>query len=199
MPTKPSGVERTATISSTEELFQKAQTGDKRALSALLRRQGGVLSRWARGRLPRWARSFNDTADLVQEALLQTFLRIDRFDNRGKGAFQAYLRQAVVNRICDEMRRVSRRPSHEPEDAAFDLPADGPSPFDVTLDAEHEQRYKLALKTLSEDERLLVVGRLELGYTYEQLALIGNRPTPEAARQAVRRAVLKVAESIGSD
>lgn len=163
-----------------------------------MRRQGKVLKQWAHGRLPRWARSVNDTTDVVQETLLRTFDRLEGFDNRGKGAFQAYLRQAVINRIHDEVRRVSRRPTSEREDAASNMPARGPSPFDLALDAENEQRYKQALAALTEEERVLVVGRLELGYTYEQLALIGNRPSAEAARLAVRRAVLKVAESIGS-
>jgi hypothetical protein len=43
-------------------------------------------------------------------------------------------------------------------------------------------------------ERLLVVGRLELQYNYEQLALITNRPTASAARVALRRAILKLAD-----
>jgi hypothetical protein len=41
---------------------------------------------------------------------------------------------------------------------------------------------------------MLVVGRIELGFNYDQLALISGRATPEAARQAVRRAVKKLAE-----
>jgi len=137
-----------------------------------------------------------ETADLVQEALLQTFRRLDRFEDRGKGALQAYLRQAVINRIHDEVRRVARRPLAESDDAALDLPADDPSPFDHALDAEHDRKYKQALATLGEDERMLVVGRMELGYNYDQLALITDRSTSEAARVAVRRAVIKLARAM---
>ena len=35
---------------------------------------------------------------------------------------------------------------------------------------------------------------LEIGYSYEQLAGVLNRPTPEAARLAARRALLRLAE-----
>jgi hypothetical protein len=42
----------------------------------------------------------------------------------------------------------------------------------------------------------LIVGRIELGYNYEQLALIRNKATPGAARQAVRRAIIKLAEKM---
>src|SRR5262247_2644912 len=181
-------------LQGSHHLLARAREGDTSALNSLFRRQGAALRKWARGRLPRWARTFAETADLVQDALLQTFRRIDNFEDRGRGALQAYLRQAVTNRICDEMRRVGRQSN----DAALYPEAsmrDGdPSPFECALDAERERKYKAALTTLNDDERLLVVGRMELGYNYEQLALVTSRPTPDAARVAVRRAVLKVAK-----
>src|SRR5688500_18838650 len=156
------------------ELLRRARAGDSRALSTLLRRQGMALTRWARGRLPRWARHLADTADLVQDALLNTFRRIDRFDDRGSGALQAYLRQAVQNRISDELRRIDRRPTAEIDD---DFPADGLSPYDLTLSAERALRYKQALASLSEADRILIVARFEMDYTSEQ-------PPPAAVRAA---------------
>jgi RNA polymerase sigma-70 factor (ECF subfamily) len=137
-----------------------------------------------------------DTADIVQDVLMRSFRRLDLFEDRGKGTLQAYLRRGVENRILDEMRRVRRRPSVDLEDAADNVADEGPSQFDRVMDAEQEEKYKRTLATLTEDERLLVVGRLELGYTYEQLALITNRPTKDAARVALHRAVLKMAERL---
>jgi RNA polymerase sigma-70 factor (ECF subfamily) len=182
--------------STSRQLIDKARAGDSRAVGELFHRHRRVLTLWARGRLPRWARSVSDTADMVQDVLLNTFRRLDRFENRGKGALRAYLRQAVMNRINDEKRRVMRPPTGELEEGVFDLPETGPTPFDATADAERQRRYKTALASLSEDERVLIVGRMELGYTYEQLALIAGRATPEAARVAVRRAVVKLAERL---
>jgi RNA polymerase sigma factor (sigma-70 family) len=178
------------------ELLRRARAGDTRALSTLFRRQGDRLSRWARGRLPRWARRFADTADLVQDALLHTFRRIDQFDDRGRGALQAYLRQAVQNRMRDELRRIQRRPASE---LADDPPDTALSPLETTLDVERAERYKHTLSTLDESDRILIVARLEMDYTYEQLALISNRPTPEAARKALRRAVVKLAAGMSHD
>lgn len=180
------------------ELLQRARGGDTGAISTLFRRHGGALRRWAAGRLPRWARTMSDTTDIVQDVLLQTFRRMDQFEDRGKGALRAYLRQAVVNRINDEMRRVGRRPSEGLDDQAFEIPHSDLSPLEITLLAEREQRYKNALATLTDDERLLVVGRLELLYSYPQLALISGRATAEAARQAVRRAVTKLAKRMAT-
>jgi DNA-directed RNA polymerase specialized sigma24 family protein len=43
--------------------------------------------------------------------VFQAFRRIEAFEVRGEGALQAYLRQAVLNRIRMEIRRVGRRPA----------------------------------------------------------------------------------------
>jgi RNA polymerase sigma-70 factor (ECF subfamily) len=102
----------------------------------------------------------------------------------------------VDNRIRDEIRRVGRHPIDDLEVGTIELPSHSPSPFDSASDAEQQQKYKQALATLNDDERQLVVGRLELGYNYEQLALVANRPTAEAARVAVRRAVTKIARNM---
>jgi DNA-directed RNA polymerase specialized sigma24 family protein len=86
------------TVPASGELLRRARDGDSRALSTLLRRQRSALTRWARGRLPRWARHVADTADLVQDALLNTFRRIDRFDDRGARAAHAHAPCAGADR-----------------------------------------------------------------------------------------------------
>ena len=73
-------------------------------------RNAGPLRRWTHGRLPRWARDVSDTPDLVQDVLLQTFKRLEHFQPQSEVALQAYLRQAVMNRVRDELRRHRRRP-----------------------------------------------------------------------------------------
>ena len=98
-------------VASTLDLLQRARAGDQDALNALFGRYLPPLRRWARGRLPRWTRDLRDTDDLVQETLVQTLGRLDAFEPRHEGALQAYLRQAVVNRVRDEVRRVGRRPA----------------------------------------------------------------------------------------
>jgi RNA polymerase sigma-70 factor, ECF subfamily len=183
---------------SSRSLLRRARAGDEHALDSLFARMRRALRRWATGRLPMWARDVNDTTDLVQDVLLQTFRRLDVFEDRGRGALRAYLRQAVDNRIKDELRRVSRRPAAELTEVLAGLPSNEPSPFHLAADEEGERRYKAALQSLTMDEQRLVVGRLELNYTYEQLAVIADRPSAEAARLAARRAVIKLAEKLGS-
>ena len=176
-------------------LLERAQAGDRAALDALVARYLPRLQRWASGRLPRWARDLADTQDVVQETLFQTFQRIDRFDSRGEGALQAYLRQAVLNRIRDELRRAKRRPSkHE-----LDSEAEGSdrSPLEEAIGQQAIERYERALASLRREDRELVVARIELGYTYPEMAELLRKPTANAARMAAERAIIRLAKELG--
>ena len=98
------------------------------------------------GRLPQWARDVADTDDLVQDTLLQTFKRIGDFEARGVGALQAYLRQAILNRVRDELRKKGRRPEATELDG---LEVDrGLSPLEEAIGRESIERYERALATL---------------------------------------------------
>src|SRR5215207_975342 len=118
----------------TIELLVRAREGDRLAVEALLQRCLPGLRRWAHGRLPPAARASLDTQDLVQETVLHVLRRLDHFEPRHVGAMQAYLRQSVINRIRDEVRKVSRHP------AAVELPpdlvSDNTSPLEVAVQAE---------------------------------------------------------------
>lgn len=184
-------------LPSSRDLLREARQGNSRALSALFRREAALLARWAHGRLPHWARHVLDTVDVVQDALLHTFRRLDQFEDRGHGALRAYLRQAIDNRIRDELRRIDRRPVSALLDEEF--PASSASPLDAAIEAERMARYMRALHDLNEGDRQLIVARVELGYTYEQLALISGRSSAEAARKALQRAVVKLVASMSDE
>ncbi len=184
-----------ASWDSTLTLLSRARGGDEQALNDLFARYLPSLQRWASGRLPRWARDMAETQDLVQETLVQTFKKIDGFEHRGEGALQAYLRQSVMNRIRDELRRASRRPAPEPLNP--DAPDDGLSPLEAAIGVETVERYEAALQRLSQTDRELVVGRVELGLTYPELAEATRKPSSAAARMAVGRALLRLAEELG--
>jgi RNA polymerase sigma-70 factor (ECF subfamily) len=173
------------------ELLERARDGDAAALDRLLTRYLRPLQRWASGRLPRWARDLSDTADLVQETLVQTLRNIGTFRPRREGALQAYLRQAVMNRIRDEIRRSRRRPA--PEDLGEDIPADETSPLDRAIGQETVERYEAALAELRDEDREAIVARVELGQSWEQVAAMLDKPSPAAARVATQRALVRLA------
>jgi RNA polymerase sigma-70 factor, ECF subfamily len=179
---------------STFSLIERVRSGDSEALERLFARLRRPLRRWASGRLPAWARDISDTEDLVQETLLKTFRKIGDFEHRGVGALQAYLRQAVLNRIRDELRQKGRRPratgvDHIEVDSAE-------SPLERAIGREAVERYEQALARLGAQEREAVIGRVEMGYSYEELAEALDKPTPDAARKAAQRALVRLAEEL---
>jgi RNA polymerase sigma-70 factor (ECF subfamily) len=184
----------TAGADSTFQLLDRAKAGDAEALDALFARYLRPLQRWASGRLPPWARSAAETHDLVQDTLLNAFRTIGRFEPRREGAFQAYLRQAVMNRIRDELRRVCARPMT----ATFDetVHGHGVSPLERAMTLEKLEQYEGALANLSADDREAIIGRVELGYTYQELAASLDKPSADAARMAVTRALVRLAEEM---
>ena len=181
----------------THQLIARARTGDREAEEQLCARYLTVLQRWAAGRLPHWARGAVDTQDLVQDVLIQTLKRLETFEVRRDGALTAYLRQAVMNRIRDEIRRRDRRGAPEPLD--LELPAGDPSPLEAAIGQQTLVRYEHALARLRPDDREAIVGRVEMGWTYDELAVVLGKSTREAARKATERALLRLAAEMKHD
>ena len=183
--------EDAASPESSVYLLERARAGDRSALDLLMARHLPRLRRWASGRLPQWARDVADTQDLVQDTLLRTFKGIDRFEARGDGALQAYLRQGVMNRIRDEFRKAGRRPTT----AALDshAPHGGPSPLDEAIGSEAVDRYETALQRLRAEDREAIVARIEMEFTHEEVAKLLRKPSANAARMVVERALVRLA------
>jgi RNA polymerase sigma-70 factor (ECF subfamily) len=178
----------------TFHLIERARGGDQEALERLFARHLKPLQRWACGRLPRWARDLADTDDLVQDTLVQTFKRVEGFEPRGVGAFQAYLRQAVLNRIRDELRRRGRQPDLADLD---DLELESAqSPLEQAIGHEWVECYERALERLKPQEREAIIARVEMGYSYEELAEALGKPSADAARKTAQRALVRLAEEM---
>jgi len=176
---------------STFLLIEQIRAGDKTALDRLLRRFLPLLTRWASGRLPHGARDLSDTEDLVQETIISALRHIDHIEIRGEGALQAYLRRAVLNRIRDELRRHGRRGPVETLDENVRAKED--SPLEIAIGNEALERYEAALALLSANDREAVIARIELGQTYAEIASALGKPSTEAARMAVNRALARLA------
>ena len=182
---------------SEQRLLNQVRRGSPSAVEALFARYAPWLRERASGRLPQWARGGISTSDLVQDVLHHAFARLNWFESKHVGALRVYLRRAVENRVQDELRRATRR-----LDRARLAPGEEPlRPFDDAA-PQHQQllqdemwaRYREGLKRLKARDRRLIVGRAELGYNYPHLAAIEGLPTPDAARKALKRALIRLSE-----
>ena len=183
---------RRSRLESTASLLARARAGDLAARDDLLSRYRESLKRFAHGRLPHCARSLIGTEDLVQTALIRALPRLKHFEARREGAFLAYLRQIVLNRIRDEVRQVSRRPVQGP--LSDSLPDPSLRPDEIVAWRRWVTRFESALDKLGAREREALILRKELGLSYQQITEAMGGRSAEASRKLVTRALLKLAE-----
>jgi len=193
-PTDKDPLSETTALAGTLELLEQFRRGDARARDLLVERSLPQLRKWARGRLPQWARSLPDTQDLVQDAVMRALPKLESFESRHPGALQSYLRQAVQNRIYDEVRKVGTHPNGE--ELPEEMPDLTPSPLEQAIGKQGFERYENALKTLKPPDRDAIVARIELQQSYEEVAIALGKPNANAARMAVTRALARLIEAM---
>lgn len=182
---------------STQGLLARVRSGNREALDQLVGRLGPRLRRWAAGRMPAQARQAVDTEDLVQDTLMHVLPRLQTFEPEGSGALYAYARQALLNRIRDRWRRWKVRPASTVlED---DLPDAAASPLEQTIGHDVAARYEAALQRLRAGDREVIVSRVEMGCSYQELAETLGKPSVAAARKAAERALLRLALEMERD
>ena len=186
----------TASASSSESrLLEQVRRGSRGAAEALFERYGSWLRRWTRGRLPQRVRGSLDTSDLVQETLRYMFTRLDWFESK-RASCTAGLPAAggIENRIRDELRRATRRRHAIAPEQPVRMSDAGAPQLRRLVDDEAWRRYVDGLQRLSSRDRRLIGGRVELGYNYRQLALAERMASPDAARMALRRALIRLGD-----
>jgi len=178
---------------STGALLEEIRGGDAAATARLVKRYLPILRRWAHGRLPAKARDMADTDDLVQVALIRGLAKLEGFEQRRTGAFLAYMRQIVRNQIRDEIRKPGRERIVE---ISEDLPDGGASPLEEAIGRESLECYQAALQTLPAKQRQAVVMRLEMGFSYREIAETLGQGTEEGVRISVRRGLMRLRERL---
>ena len=186
----------TDTHESTLLILERARDGDRDAAVVLLERAVPAVRRWARGRLPAMARAEANTEDVVQDALLRTLPRISRFRHDTVGSLQAFLRTVVMNRVRDLIRKSKRHGMTIAVDAE-PLADDEPSPLELAIRQQDVERFLAALQHLTPSDRQLIIWRIELGWSVDEIALRLGKNKP-AARMGVRRALERLHAALAS-
>jgi len=72
----------------------------------------------------------------------------------------------------------------------------GASPLEEAIGREALERYENALQRLRPEEREVIIARVEMQQSYAQIAAAHGKASPDAARMAVTRALLRLAEEM---
>jgi RNA polymerase sigma-70 factor (ECF subfamily) len=181
-------------LDSTLALVTRAREGDRVALERIVERHQVALERFTHGRVPGSARGLVDTVDIVQVAMTRAIARLADIDLAVPGSLLSYLRTTVLNQIRDEIRRARRRPLTTALHDQF--PALDQDPLEAVISAQQLERYDLALLQLPADQLEAFLMRIEMGCSYQEIADALGRPSAEAARMFVRRAIRALTETL---
>lgn len=185
------GPPASADLEATMRLLARARGGDDRARDQLFARFLPILTRWAHRRLPMGGRGLAETDDLVQVTLLRALRHVSTFEARREGAFLAYLRTILMNSVREELRR-SRSLARRIERA--ELPREPvSSELERLIGRERLAAYERGLLSLSEEQREAVLLRLEFGLSHQEIAEALGKPSANAARMTVARALTALA------
>jgi RNA polymerase sigma-70 factor (ECF subfamily) len=171
--------------------IQQILAGDRDAYGPLTVRHAPRLFRMA----CRITGNEADAEDVVQEALIKAYRKLDRFEERADFGTWLYrigvhcaLDRLAVRRL-EETVRVAEET--DPEEGQLQVASTEAGPEQLLLSAELEAMRGLAMRSLSPVERTAFVLRhLEGCGTEEIAAALGVHPN--AAKQAVYRAVEKL-------
>jgi RNA polymerase sigma-70 factor (ECF subfamily) len=175
------------------DLVERARAGDTDAFRELVDRHSGTMFKTAY----RLTGNEADADDLVQEAFLRAYRKLDRFD--GRSQFSTWLYRITVNCGMDLMRKRSRRNARAAMDEGVVLDSvatDDPRPDRLALSGEIGRAVESVLRTLSPMERAAFVLRHFEGRSIAEIGgLLGARSG--ATKHAIFRAVKKLRAALG--
>lgn len=175
-------------------LLRRAQAGDSQAIERIIARYHPRIERWASGRLPGYARSLLDTGDVIQEAMIKVIRNLPRIQINEEKGLLPYFRKTIDNLVRDEIRKHARMGGGDALQGNERAP--GPSPLEEAIGRDVRERYERALAKLRPEEQHAILLRVELDCDWAFVADEMGKPTPDAARVAVSRALVRLAEEL---
>ncbi len=177
-----------------EAQVAQAQGGDQDAFRVLVERHSRSLLRLAY----RMTGNEHDAEEVVQEAFLRAYKRLDRFESRAN--FGTWLYRIGVNCALDLMRKRKQQSSHrqqptgdgeEASDPLETAVSPDPGPDRLMLSGELRKRVTIAMADLSPVERTAFVLRHFEGQSIEEIGRVLGLGAG-ATKNSVFRAVQKM-------
>jgi RNA polymerase sigma-70 factor, ECF subfamily len=170
--------------------------GDRDAFGQLVERHSRTIFRLGF----RMTGNEDDANEVVQEAFMRAYKRLDRFESRS--SFGTWIYRIAVNCALDllgrrqqhETNRVVEDPEHE-DGQELQIPSTDPSPERLVLSAEMQAKVQEALKALSPAERMAFLLRHFENKSIEEIAQVLNIKEG-AAKHSIFRAVQKMRKGL---
>lgn len=161
------------------QLMSRVIDGDARAFRSLVGHLHGNALRVAM----RVLGDRTEAEDAVQSALTRLWTEARRYDAT-RGSVDTWFRRIVVNQCLDRRRRVKLV---VPIEDAFDVPASGPSPFEVSASNAQAKRIDAAMTKLNPRQRAAILMFHGEGASMAEVAA-ALETTPKAVEGLLARA-----------
>ncbi|MEZ0325491.1 MAG: RNA polymerase sigma factor [Fimbriimonas sp.] len=183
-----------------EMLVSRAQTGDKTAYNALVRKHEERAYKFAF----RLTRDPEEASDVVAEAFIRVFNALPNF--KGQSTFTTWLYRILTNCFLDMKKRdktkhnLSLDASLQTEDNEVQRQLEDPSasPQEDMEKAERERRMQRAVHRLPEYQRALVVMYHAEQMSYDEIAAALDLPVG-TVKSRLNRARLSLRELLMKD
>lgn len=172
------------------ELAVRAAAGDAEATTALLALIRPGVVRYCRARLGRFGGGFGVADDIAQDVCLAVLAALPGFRDEGR-PFSAFVFRVAANKVADAQRAAIRGRALAPIDEVPDPPDPAPGPEQQALSADLARRLSMLLAHLSDTHRELVVLRVAVGLSAEEVGEVLGM-TATAVRVAQSRALARL-------
>ncbi len=174
---------------STMALVARFRSGDRQVLDAIYSRYLAPFQKWVKCRTPGWARDSIETENLVEKTLFQSLDDRER-ERWSPRCFQSRLRRRILDCLEEELRLITpcRKGTAHSRSSALE----------GVIGRRSYERYEAALWRLTDEDREVIIARIELNFPYSKLAAVLGRSSPEEAREAVIQALQRLAQEMGN-
>ena len=148
------------------DMISRCQQGDQEALKEIFDKYHKKVYSIAYGVV----RQREEALDVVQEVFIKLFRSIKNF--KGRSHFYTYLYRMVMNTAIDHKRKAGKQfMSSLDEEGSFE-PSDEPErgPERILLQKELEERVKLAMDKLPDEQKAALIFRDVEGLSYQAMA-----------------------------
>lgn len=184
-------------MSSTErDLANRAAGGDADATAALLALIRPGVVRYCRAHFGRIGGAYTTADDVAQEVCLAVVSALPRYRDLGR-PFSAYVYGIAAHKVADAQRTALRSCAVPVADAALDRPDPAPGPEQRAVATDLARRLSALLAKLSDTHREIVVLRVAVGLSAEEVgAVLGM--SAAAVRVTQSRALARLRTLAGS-
>jgi RNA polymerase sigma-70 factor (ECF subfamily) len=180
----------------------RISSGDRDAFNDLFDRHRSDLRRVVQLRLDRRLQARVDASDVVQEAQMEAFRRLDDYLTRRPMPFGLWLRKTAQERIYNHRRdhlQTARRSVHReqafPDQSSLMIAAPflgrGSSPSQRLIKREHKRIVSEAVNELAEIDREILLMRNVEGLSQREIAQVLEL-SHDAVRKRYGRALVKL-------